>query len=241
MHALAQPSDGGSRFDDARLAQILRAIRRRSGVTQRALAARAGVPIRDVIAVEDGRAGDVRLDRVRRMFLAVDGRARLTTWWGGAAADRIVDWRHAALVETALTILRRRAWETAAEVSFSEYGERGSIDVLGAYMPTLTLLVGEVKASIGSLEETNRSLDVKERLAPAIAYERFGFRPRHIGRVLILPDDRTVRRIVDRHAATMDAVYPGRSRDVRAWLHRPDRSMRAIWFLSELRHANPIL
>jgi hypothetical protein len=222
-------------LEDERLGQILRSVRRQVDMTQEGLAARAGVPVRDVIAVEDGRAGVVKVDRVRRMFLAVEGRARLTAWWGGAAADRLVDRRHAALVETALAILRRRGWEVATEVSFARYGERGSIDVLAVFRPTLTVVVGEVKASLGSLEETNRTLDVKERLAPIIAAERFGIRPRFVGRVLILPDDRTVRRIIDRHSTTMGVMYPARSREVRAWLHRPDRPLRGIWFLSELR------
>jgi hypothetical protein len=230
----------GSRLDDERLGQILRSIRRYGGLTQEALAARAFVPVRDVMAVEVGRAGDVKVDRVRRMFLALDGRARLTAWWGGAAADRLVDWRHAALVETALAILRRRGWDAATEVSFARYGERGSIDVFGAYRPTRAVIVGEVKASVGSLEETNRTLDAKERLAPIITAERFGFRPLHVGRVLILPDDRSVRRIIERHSTTMDVAYPARSREVRAWLHRPDRPLRGIWFLSELRRLQPV-
>lgn len=231
-------TDSGQ-WEDVRLGEVLRAIRRRVGVTQEALAARAGVPVRDIMAVEAGRAGDVELDRLRRLFFAVNGRARLATWWGGAAADRLVDERHAALVEWALTILRRRNWETAAEVSFSRYGERGSVDVLGAYRPTLAVLIGEVKASIGTLEETNRVLDAKERLAPFIAADRFGFTPRFVGRILILPEDRTIRRIVAAHEATMTAVYPARGREVRAWLRRPERPLRAIWFLSELQHPQP--
>ena len=235
-----RPETAGGSIEDERLGQILRSIRRRLGITQELLAARAGVPVRDVIAAEGGRAGLVKLDRIRRMFLAVDGRARMTTWWGGAAADRLIDRRHAALVEAALDLLRRRGWDTAAEVSFARYGERGSVDVLGAYRPTLSVLVGEVKATIGSLEETNRTLDVKERLAPIITAERFGFTPRHVGRVLILPEDRTVRRIIERHATTMAAVYPARSREVREWLHRPDRPLRGIWFLSELRLPQPL-
>lgn len=222
-------------LDDERLAQLLRSIRRRIGITQLTLAERAAVPVRDVIAVEDGRAGEVKLDRIRRLLVAVDGRARLTTWWAGAEADRILDWRHANLVETALQVLRRRGWETASEVTFSRFGERGAVDVLGAYRPTLAALIGEVKSGFGSLEDTNRTLDVKERLAPVICQDRFGFAPRHIGRVLILPEDRTARRIVERHAATMQAIYPARSREVRAWLRRPDQALRGIWFLSELR------
>ena len=194
----------------------------------------AGVPVRDVSAIETGRASEVRLGRIRAVFGAVDGTARLSTWWHGAAADRLLDERHAGLVESALRVLRHRGWETAAEVSFSEFGERGSVDILAGYRPTLAVAVGEVKGSVGSMEEMHRLLDVKERLAPGLWRERFGWHPRIVGRVLILPEDRSIRRIVERHAATMATVYPARSREVRAWLQHPDRPLRGIWFLSDL-------
>ena len=220
--------------DDERVGATLKAIRRRSGLTQDAVAALAGVPVRDVLTIEAGRAMDVRLGRIRAVFGAVDGTVRLSTWWHGAAADRLLDERHAGLVESALWVLRQRGWETAAEVSFSEFGERGSIDILAGYRPTLALAVGEVKGSVGSMEEMNRTLDVKERLAPNLWRERFGWHPRIVGRLLIVPEDRSIRRIVERHAVTMATVYPARSREVRAWLRHPDRPLRGLWFLSDL-------
>jgi hypothetical protein len=226
--------------DDERLATSLKAIRRRLSVTQTALATIAGVPVRDVMAIEGGRAGDVRLDRIRSVFEAVDGRARLSTWWHGAAADRLLDERHASLVEAALRIMINRGWETAAEVSFSKFGERGSIDILAGYRPTLALAVGEVKGSIGAMEELHRVLDVKERHAPALGRERFGWTPRIVGRLLVLPEDRSIRRIVDQHGVTMATVYPARGREVRAWLRHPDRPIRGIWFLSDLPNTQRI-
>ena len=77
--------------DDERLAATLKAIRRRSNLTQEAVAAQAGVPARDVMSIEAGRASDVRLGRDRAVFLGVDGAARLSTWWHGstAGADRL--------------------------------------------------------------------------------------------------------------------------------------------------------
>ncbi len=220
--------------EDARLSDTLKAIRRRSALTQMAVAEMAGVPVRDVIAVEAGRASDVRLGRIRAVFGAVDGTARLSTWWHGAAADRLLDERHAGLVEFALRVLNRRGWEAAAEVSFSEFGDRGSIDILAGYRPTLALAVGEVKGSIGSMEEMHRMLDMKERLAPRLWGERFGWHPRIVGRVLIFPEDRSIRRILERHGVTMATVYPARSREVRGWLRHPDRPIRGVWFLSDL-------
>lgn len=149
--------------------------------------------------VEGGEAGRVPLDRVRRIFDAVGARARMTAWWNGAAADRLLDAGHASLVEHALSILNRRGWNTAVEVSFSEFGERGSIDILAAHEPERTVAVCEIKTALGSIEETNRVLDIKVQLAPRLAATRFGWRPRVTARLLILPNDRTVRRIVDRH------------------------------------------
>jgi transcriptional regulator with XRE-family HTH domain len=221
--------------DDERMGVVLKAIRRRLGVTQKEVSARAQVPVRDVIDIEAGRAGTVPLGRLRAVFSAVDGRARVTTWWNGAAADRLVDERHAGLVERTVGVLAARGWETAVEVTFSEFGERGSIDVLGAHRAEGAVAVGEIKGSIGSMEEMNRTLDVKERLAPKLCRARFGFTPRVVGRLLVLPDDRTIRRLIDRHSATMRATYPARSRDVRAWLRSPDRPLRGVWFLSDLR------
>ncbi len=74
------------------------------------------------------------------------------------------------------------------------------------------IAVCEVKSVLGSLEETNRRLDVKVRLAPKIAAGQFGWRPLAIGRVLILPEDRTVRRLIALHSSTMTTLYPSRSR-----------------------------
>jgi transcriptional regulator with XRE-family HTH domain len=220
--------------DDERVGRLLRAIRRRTGLTQLALSLRAGVPRSDVIMIEGGDVGLLPLDRTRAIFDALGGRARLATFWNGAVADRLLDEAHARIVERALAVLQARDWQTAVEVSFSEYGERGSIDILGAHRGSSAIAVCEVKSEFGSLEETNRVLDMKVRLAPGIAERVFAFRPRTIGRVLILPDRSTLRRVVAEHARTMGAIYPARGREVRRWLRDPSGPLRGIWFLSEV-------
>jgi hypothetical protein len=75
---------------------------------------------------------------------------------------------------------------------------------------------------------------MKERLGPKIAEARFGWRPTTAGRILIVPGTNTIRRIVDRHEATMAVVYPARTREVKAWLRRPCDPIRGIWFMSEV-------
>jgi transcriptional regulator with XRE-family HTH domain len=218
--------------EDERLGRLLKLIRTRTGLTQAQLAANARVPLQDLKRLESGAAGNVRLDRIRSLYEAVDGRARTTGWWNGASADRLLDERHAAIVEIVVRLFRERGWQVFVELSFSEFGERGSIDVFCA-LPSRAAIAGcEVKSVIGSLEETDRTFDVKVRLAPNIAFKRLGWRPRAVGRLLILPRDMTIRRSIDSHASTMDAIYPGRSREARAWLRDPAESLSAIWFVS---------
>ena len=227
-----------SNVEDERAGRLLREIRRRAGITQRELATRAGVPRRDVILVEGGKGGTISLDRARATFEAAGARIRIAIWWGGAAADRLLDERHAALVERAVAVLHRRGWNTVVEASFSEFGERGSIDLLGARSGDRAIALCEIKSEFGSLEETNRVLDVKERLLPKIAEDRFGWRPIVVGRILIVPSTDAVRRVVARHEQTMASTYPARSQEVRAWLRAPTRPLRGIWFLSEVPEPN---
>lgn len=226
--------------DDERAGRLLRTIRRRADRTQAELAALAEVPRTDVIKIEAGRVAEVHLGRARRVFAAAGGRARLTVWWNGALADRLLDERHAALGERALAVYARRHWETAVEVTFSEWGERGSIDLLAGHRLTRSAVVNEVKSALGSIEDTNRLLDVKVRLAPKLVYERFGWRPETVSRVLILPSEDAIRRKVARLARTMEVAYPARSREVRAWIRQPQGTLRGLWFLSEVRNRDRI-
>jgi hypothetical protein len=136
------------------------------------------VPLNDRKAIEDSRAGEVELERIRRVMEALGGRGRFVPWWNGAAADRLLDERHAALVERCVSVFRARSWRTDVEVSYSEFGERGSFDVLATNEEFHAVAVCEVKSEFGSLEDTNRTLDAKERLAPTIVSTRLGWRPR---------------------------------------------------------------
>lgn len=223
-----------------RAGRHLREIRRRSHQTQVELASLARVPRGDVIKIEDGRIADVRLERTRRVFAAAGGRARLTVCWNGALADRLLDERHAALGERALGVYSRWRWETALEVTFSEFGERGSIDLLTGHRPTRSAVVNEVKSALGSIEETNRLLDVKVRLAAKLVHQRFGWWPETVSRVLILPSEDSIRRTVARLERTMAAMYPARSREVRAWIRRPQGTLNGLWFLSEVSNTDSI-
>ena len=222
--------------DDEGLARASRLLRRRHQLTQPAMV----VPGRSrhfTRRLESGLAGELRLDDIRGHFSMLGARVRVSVWWNGALLDRLLDEEHAGIVEAAVGAVRRYGWSVETEVTFSEYGERGSIDLFGRDERRRAALVGEVKSAWGSMEETLRSLDAKERLAPRICFQRWGWRPVWVGKVLMLSEDRTARRVAQRHAATLDSALPARSREVRAWLHQPDGPLRGLWFLSNV-HAS---
>lgn len=221
--------------DDERLGAALRAIRRRAGLTQAQLAALASVSRRTVARIEVGAAGSVTVETVRVIFRAAGANARIVASWNGAALDRLLDERHAGLVEGAARVLQARSWTTMVEQSFSEYGERGSIDLLGWHGGTGSLVVTEVKSALGDPQETNRSLDVKVRLAPRLTRDRFG-PPTSVSRILILPADSMARRLVAQHATTFASAYPARGREIRAWLRHPKGPLAGLWFLSDGHH-----
>lgn len=219
--------------DDERLGELFRVLRRRQGLTQEQISIATTVPVRDIARLEAGLASELVYGRIRRDFAEVDGRVRINAWWKGAAADRLLDERHAELSERASVVMSRSQWIVPSEVTFSEFGERGSIDLFGHRFDRLAIAVCEVKSTFGSLEGTNRSLDAKARLAPKLCRDRFGWTPSFVGRFVIVPDMATARRVVATHRQTMDALYPARSREIRAWFKNPDRSLSGIWFLSD--------
>ena len=154
--------------------------------------------------------------------------------WRGADLDRLLDARHASLVEAAVRALRRLGWESLVEATYSIYGERGSIDVLGGMEHMRAVVVEEIKSDIPRLEETIRKLDEKERLVMTqIAQDRFGWQPSTIGRILLLPDTDRARRLVAAHAAVLDASFPARGTEIRAWLRRPEGRISGILFVAD--------
>ena len=191
--------------------------------------------------IEAGQADNVKLGRIRATLEALDGRARLVPMWNGAAADRLLDERHAAITERGVRYIGSLAsWLPEVEVTFADYGERGSIDLLARNRAASAVLVGEVKSVLGSLEDTNRTLDMKTRLALNIVFKRHGWRPQVVAKVLIVPRDTTIRRVIDAHESTMRSIYPARSREIRAWLRKPAVPISGIWVVSDGRDTSTV-
>ncbi|MEP7158895.1 MAG: XRE family transcriptional regulator [Chloroflexota bacterium] len=214
------------------ISRLHRLLRQRARLTQAELGRRAGVGRWKVVDLERQRLSRLSVDEIDRCLEALDARLDLSVRYHGAAIERLLDEGHAALVAAFLRLLHKLGWETRVEVTFNDYGERGSIDIVAWHHVRLALLVVEVKSEVGSVEGTLRPFDIKCRLAPKIVRHQFGWEPSTVGRVLILPEDRTARRIVERHRAVFDQKLPRRSRDLRRWLRNPEGTTAGIWFLT---------
>lgn len=164
---------------------------------------------------------------VERVLAALD--AELVTYvrWRGGDLDRLLDRAHAAMNEQLVQALAALGWTVEPEVSFSELGDRGSIDILAWHADTGTLLVIEVKTELASIEETLRRHDVKARLATHVARQRLGWEARSSLRILVLPDSTASRERVGQHDALFSRAYPLRGAALRRVLKDPAAPGRA--------------
>lgn len=183
-------------MDDARVGRICRALRRRRGWTQADLARRAGCHQTTISRIERGHMADLRLAVTRKVFAALDASFDGIVGWRAGDLDRLLDDRHARTIEAVAVLLRSWDWLVIPEASYSEWGERGSIDILAAHADLRAAAVFEIKTEITSVEETIRKHDQKSRLASALAKKRLGWSPDHVGRILVVPEDATIRRVL---------------------------------------------
>lgn len=224
-------------MDAVRIGLSLRALRIRRRLTQAQLAARAGLSRAAIARLERGHADRVTLRRLTQVSAALGATVNVRVLWHGEALDRLLDAAHADLTDLVLRLLRDSGWDVATEVSFNVRGERGVIDVLAFHPATGALLVIEVKSVVPDLQAMLGMLDKKVRVAPAVARER-GWRPTSVSRLLVLPDDRTARRRVERHASTFATVLPSRTAAVRRWLRTPVDTLAGILFLSDVHQVS---
>ena len=204
---------------DRSLGKVVRALRLRLGWRQIDLARRAEVSRRVISKLErEGPAG-FTVRTLRRICEPLDidlhvyGRSR------GGELDRLLDAGHAALQALFKTQLELAGWIVRVEVTFSRYGERGSIDLLAFHPATRTLLVVEIKTIIADVQGLLRPIDVKVRLARDIARE-LGWEPRAIVPALVVPEHSTARRRVAAHAALFSRFLL-RGWPAREWLRAP--------------------
>jgi len=223
--------------DAVRFGHQVRALRRRRGWRQEDLAATSGVSRATVARVELGGAGRQQVQTLERIAVALSARLEARLLWNGEAIDRLLDEAHATIANDFSGRLVAGNWIVAPEVSFSVFGERGSIDLLAFHPTSALLLVVEVKSVLADLQAMLVTLDRKTRLGPRVARER-GWEPAGVARVLVLANDRTTRRRVDAHDAVLRAAFPARGVAVKRWLRRPDGPISGLLFVSGVPEAN---
>jgi transcriptional regulator with XRE-family HTH domain len=227
------PSFSVGSVDEIAFGRGLRAIRIRKRLTQEDLGAGARVSRSVIARIEQGHAALVTVATLERVAGALAARVLVKLLWQGEGLERLLDSRHAITVEEVVRILRSAGWEVATEVSFNEYGERGSVDVLAFHPVAHVVLVVEIKTTIGDAQEVQATLDRKVRLAPKISRSR-GWQATAVATLLVVVESRSNRATVARLGATFAVAFPARNLAIRRWLRAPHRQppLRGLHFLN---------
>lgn len=150
------------RLGVGRLLRILR-IRRNWRLTD--LAARTGLSSTTLHRHEIGSI--TSLERLEIHARALDVRIDLRPVGRSAELPRTLDEEHAAIVNALAAAFQAHDERVEVEASFSEWGERGRIDLL-AHAEN-RLVVGEIKTDLGDLQDLFGAMNAKARLGPSVA------------------------------------------------------------------------
>jgi transcriptional regulator with XRE-family HTH domain len=222
-------------MDPVRVGRSLRALRRERGWRQRDLAKTTGLSQAAISRIELGMLDGITIGVFCRVASALGAQPWLELRWRGAALDRLLDRRHARLLDLCVIRLEALGWTAQPEVSFAHFGERGSIDLLCWHDASRTLLVLEAKTELVSIEETLRRLDQKVRLAPGVARDRLGWKAAAVGRLLVMGESTSNRRRVAAHRGVLAAALPVSGRRAGAWLRDPVGPFAGLLFLPDTR------
>jgi transcriptional regulator with XRE-family HTH domain len=213
---------------------LIRLARIRRGWRQQDLADQADVSRPVISRIERGHVGETTFATMRRVASALDLRLELLVRARAIDIDRALNERHAALAEHVLGwIAREPGWVARPEVSFSEYGERGVVDLLAWHAATASVLVIELKTELIDVGAVLATLDRKLRLGATIA-SRLGWAASSVSVCLLVAESMTNRRGVSSRAATFRAALPSDGRALRRWLRQPAGSIRALRFVSDV-------
>lgn len=224
-------------MDRIRFGRSVKALRVRRSWRQEDLAAASGLSSSAIGRIELGQIERMAWGDLEAVAEALDGRLGLDFRWRGGDLDRLIDAAHAAIVESLVRVYRGAGWEVVVEATFSEFGERGSIDVLAWHLATGQVAVNEVKATITDAGRTVMGVDRKGRLAPIVA-RKLGWTCLGVSRFLVVVEGATARRRVAEHEAIFRTAFPLGGRESRAWIQRPTaRPVAGLMFLSSTHGA----
>lgn len=191
------------------VAETVREARLNANWTQRELSRRSGVSQAHICRIEQGRAADLRVGALDRLFEALGVR-----YWLGTELPHVTrpqsDFVHGRCSAYVSRRLAASGWLVEREVEIGGDRSRGWIDILAIHPESGMLLVIEVKTEIHDLGAIERSLGWYRREAERAA-RRLGWQPRWIGSALLIlqsrvNDDRSVA-----SGGTFAAAFPGRA------------------------------
>lgn len=219
-------------MDDTRLGLVFRAVRITLGLRQEDVARSAGVSQSSVSRVERGHFATLPFSVVRAVAGVLEIRLDLVPSWRGGNLERVTNARHSALHE----VLARRValapgWESAAEVSYSIYGERGVMDRLGFHAGRQMLAVFEIKPDLSDPAGLVGQVDRYRRLAPEVAVDR-GWKAGPVSCWALVADTDTNRRRLAAHRALLRSAFPADGRVLAEWLRDPVDRVDGLAFLA---------
>lgn len=183
---------------DLEVGRLLRMMRIRRGWRLCDVAERCGLSTATIGRTELGSIASVGVLRAHAATL--DVRVEWRVVGRGADVARLLDEEHAAIVEVLAAGLGRGGWRVEAEASYSEYGERGRVDLLAFDPASKVLAVVEVKTEFADLQDLFGGLGTKARLAPRLAQRR-GWGAARVVSVLAVAATARNRSIVGAHPA----------------------------------------
>ena len=219
-------------MNDTQLGSLFRAVRIQRRLRQVDVARLAGCSPSSVSRIERGRFDTLPIATIRQVGAVLEIRLDLVPAWRGGDLERIVNVRHSALHERLADRLRRApGWESAAEVSFSIWGERGVIDRLAFHAGRRMLGVFELKADLSDPAGLVAQIDRYSRLAREIARSR-GWEADVVSCWAIVADTDTNRRRVAAHRELLRGAFPSDRRRFAEWLRDPVARMDGLMFVA---------
>lgn len=188
-----------------------------------------GVPL-----LERGHFDGFRVKVVGVVCVALEMSLPFSPRWRGPDLGRMLDREHATLVDQTVARLKSEGWPTLVEYTFSVFGERGSVDVIGWRDDFAARLIAEVKSAIVDQQDLFSSTDRRRRLVPPLLAHERGWRALHVGLLLVMPDRTANRDALARHAASFEAAFPARSRQIRRWLREPGSTIAGALFVRNM-------
>jgi hypothetical protein len=185
-----------------------------------------------VSRIERGHLDTVPLRLLRAVAAVLEVRIESVPSWRGGDLERLTNARHTALHgQLAERLAGAAGWESAPEVSFSIWGERGVIDRLAFHAARRMLGVFEVKPDLGDPAGLVGQLDRYRRLAPEIARER-GWDVERVSCWAMVADTDTNRRRLRANSALLRGALPANNLAFRAWLADPIAPIHGLVFVA---------